>query len=201
MIPLFLSFSNRTGKLDPEEFGSWYSDHRADFIKSCSIGTYNYQLALVPADLKLIQLVKNGIVSKEDLENFRNENENTLDFILRIEIPENGNVEFLKYPGNNTLTYEERLKYYAFELQKNIKLINTDGQELSCEDYLFERSYGIQPAGTIRFSFDSKNLKNEFKVVVNDSGFDSNSMEFIFDATLIKKTPKLKYSKLWNIKK
>jgi hypothetical protein len=186
--------------LEPEDYKTWFGKNKNTFVKSQQVEEYKYDLMLVPTEMKLLNYARTTKVSKEEVKTFLKSFENFLDFSLKIEIPENGNIEFLKYPGSNGKTYEERLKHYAFSLQSTIILKTEDGKEYTCKDYVFERSFDIQPSATISFGFDRPKDLKDFQIIIHDTGFKDLTVNFPYEIKNIDKSPKLKYSKIWNKK-
>lgn len=201
IITLLVSFGNFQSivlSLSPVEYQNWYGKNKENFVQSQVVDVYKYDLMLIPTDLKLLNYTNNNKLSQAEVKEFLKIHENSIEFSLKIEIPENGTIEFLKYPGSNGKTYDERLKYYAFELQKNIQLKTSNGKTYSCQDYVFERSFDIQPNATMTFSFDRPKDKKNFQVLINDNGFKEVKLVFSFESKKINKSPKLKYSTIWN---
>lgn len=187
-------------KLAPDEYRTWIMNNKNLFMKSEMVEEFYYQLIYIPTELKLLNYAKSTKLTKKEVETFVKTNDTYLEFSLRISIPENGSVEFLKYTSENGMSYEDKLKHYSFDLKKNIVLVTEDGKKINCSDYVFERSFDIQPSGTITLSFIKPDKLINFEVIVIDKGFKDLTIKFPFEEKMIKKRPTLKYSTLWSTK-
>ncbi|MBI1838659.1 MAG: hypothetical protein HYR91_15450 [Flavobacteriia bacterium] len=193
-----LTFEKETYfRVEPVKYTQWFTSHKGDFIRTVTIGKFTYEIMLIPMEIKLLNYAKSNKLSKKEVEDFISEHEKSYEFSLRIQIPENGTKEFLKYEGGNGKSYDEKLKYYSFDLKNTIKLFSKNGQQSQCEEYIFERNFDIQPSATISFSMQKPEKNTDFTIEINDTGFIENKVLFAFESQKINNRPKLKYSKIW----
>lgn len=193
-----LTFVKKTCfRLEPAKYTEWFTIHKGEFIRTVTVGKFTYEIMLVPMEIKLLQYAKSNKLTKKEIETFISEYENSYAFSLRIQIPENGTKEFLKYECGNGKSYDEKLKYYSFDLKNTIKLYSKNGQQSQCEEYNFERNFDLQPAATINFLLQKPEKNTDFTIEINDTGFIENKVVFAFESKKINNRPKLKYSKIW----
>jgi hypothetical protein len=182
------------GKLTPQKFVAYVAQNEAKISKKQESNGVVYELKYVPTDLLFLNYMKGNKYTKKEYATFQKENLGTSTFQFRISIPQNGSIEFLKHPIQNGKSYEERVKYYSFELQKDIFLTDSDGNKYGCTGYVFERNFGIQPYGIIHLVFPIDILKKQVTVSINDNGIATNQVQFDF-AKKDLQFPKMKYTK------
>jgi hypothetical protein len=182
------------GKLTPQKFVAYVAQNEAKISKKQASNGVVYELKYVPTDLLFLNYMKGNKYTKKEYTTFQKENQGTSTFQFRISTPQNGSIEFLKHPIQNGKSYEERVKYYSFELQKDILLTDSDGNKYACTGYVFERNFGIQPYGIIHLVFPIDVSKKQVRVSINDNGIASNQVQFDF-AKKDLQFPKMKYTK------
>lgn len=190
----FASEMSFGGKLTPQKFVAYVAQNEAKISKKQASNGVVYELKYVPTDLLFLNYMKGNKYTKKEYATFQKENQGTSTFQFRISTPQNGSIEFLKHPVQNGKSYEERVKYYSFELQKDIFLIDSDGNKYACTGYVFERNFGIQPYGIIHLVFPIDVSKKQVTVSINDNGIATNQLQFEF-AKKDLQFPKMKYTK------
>lgn len=194
---LLYSFTSKMsfgGKLTPQKFVAYVAQNEAKISKKQESNGVAYELKYVPTDLLFLNYMKGNKYTKKEYTTFQKENLGTSTFQFRISTPQNGSIEFLKHPIQNGKSYEERVKYYSFELQKDIFLTDSDGNKYACTGYVFERNFGIQPYGIIHLVFPIDVSKKQVTVSINDNGIATNQLQFEF-AKKDLQFPKMKYTK------
>ena len=112
-------------------------------------------------------------------------------FDLKIQLI-NGEGELLKHQLANKEAYENRVRYFAFEMQKDIQLV--DGKDtLPCLLYHFERTYDVAPFCTILLGFNEnkKNIHKPKTLLVYDKIFNKGLQKFTFKENKLQTLPKL----------
>ena len=182
--------------VEPSQFVKAFMEIEGEFSQTEIDGIVHYHLKLIPAELRVISSVKKGVFDEQMAEEFLTRSKARLDFILQIQIPENGHQEFLKFESD-TISYEEKVEYYAFDFQENIKVI-IDGDVTSrVSDYIFERNYGSSPKGTFSFSIPYEIGDKNIEIKIDDKVYGSKENTFSFETKSIKKLPRLKKVKKW----
>ncbi|HZK64304.1 MAG TPA: hypothetical protein VFC34_09170 [Puia sp.] len=101
--------------------------------------------------------------------------------------------ELLKYKAGNSYEYDRRVKYFAFEMQKDIRLL--DGTDtLPCALFHFERTYDVAPYSTFLLGFTpGKDARSEEKTLIfYDRTFGKGTVKFTFRNIELTNIPKLK---------
>ncbi len=113
-------------------------------------------------------------------------------FDLKISLNE-GSGELLKYKLSSPQQYSERVNYFAFGLQKDIVLVESN-DTLPCALYHFERAYDAIPSSTFLLGFSlDKNKQSESKtIIIYDRTFNKGMIKIAFDKHNLQKIPKLK---------
>lgn len=169
-MTLNTSFQKCIG-VSPEEYLEAYRNHKSIFQKTVESEDFNYQLTFVPSEVRYIHLWKNNIVDSETLGNYLEEHKNYVEFNLLIDV-DGFNDAFLQYQSDSS-TYDERLQYYAFEMQNDIKL-NADGKVIECAEYVFERNFGMDNKAHIKLGFAVPKYK-QLKVEIDNRYSDKSA--------------------------
>ncbi len=192
---LMLSFIEPTS-VNPEAYISAYKQNISSFRKYFSDTKLNYMISLVPKELTLISQYKRGLLNKEAVNEILKNNSNEIDFILELELPENGNRAFLKFPSDR-LDYEERLKYYAFSFLDDIKVFNENKEDLYINAYNFERNFGASPKATFTFSITPNKRNKKIMLQINDQVYGHSLVHFEFNMKQLQSLPRLKNATKW----
>lgn len=111
---------------------------------------------------------------------------------LRITMNE-GQGELLKYKLSSIQQYNERVNYFAFNMENDIRLV--DGNDtLTCGLYHFERAYDVSPTAVVLLAF-AKNKNSDKKdktLVIYDRTYNKGMLKFKFRANVLTNKPKLK---------
>ncbi|MCU0359447.1 MAG: hypothetical protein MUF75_01820 [Bacteroidia bacterium] len=172
---------------DPEDLVSYVEGNSEVYIRSKTVGDVNYLCRLKPIEYILAKEIKSKEgkkVTKEDIEDLQY-------FDLRIEIEEFG-MEFLKYELESPEHYKQRVAYSAFEMQKDIYLV--DGMDtLPCVMFHFERSFDVTPFGHFSIAFENSGNRRftEKQIVFTDRLFNNGTIKFLFQSEDFTKAPVL----------
>ena len=112
---------------------------------------------------------------------------------LKIELKD-GQGEFLKYKlASSNEDYEKRVKYCAFDMQKDIKLL-AGNDSMPCTLFHFERAYDLAPYGIFLLGFPLSKIGSdkEAAIVIQDKLFNKGILKFTFSESELKNLPKLK---------
>lgn len=194
LICSFLVERDNNVSLSPQKFIAYVAQNENKLSKKVEQNSIVYELKYIPTDLLYLTYMKGRNYTKGELKSFQRENHASSSFQLRISTPQNGSIEFLKHPNQNGKSYEERVKFYSFELQQHIHLTDEKGNDYACTGYTFERNYGLQPYGVIHLVFPVNILKKKVFISVHDTGISDNQIQFDFSKTDLQ-VPTMKYTK------
>lgn len=177
---------------EPTDLISWVEDPKNGLRQEKKIEEIKYSIQLKPAEYVLCkEYGKENFKNNDSLQNeLKNISESQF-YSLRVLI-EGFSGEFLKYNMSITDSYEERVKYFAFNMQKDLKLIQ-GGDTLSCSMFHFERTYNMAPYGNFMIGFPNpkKETAEDRTFIFQDKYFGTGDIKFFFSAEKIKNSPKL----------
>lgn len=162
------------------------------FEKKIEFKEFQYNIRYTPALLKMHLYNKRHPMTKDEKAQFLAEHEASVDFVLSLAIPSQGQKEFLKYDGVPSFSYEDRLKYFSFEFKKDIKLVLDQKDTIPCTDFHFERGYNVSPDGKMTLAFTTPQKFKEMKLLFNDRCFARQELSVTFTKQDIKEIKKLR---------
>ena len=173
-------------ELKPSEYVSWVKTNLQQELHSNNI---SYQLLYKPIDYEICQELRTDDIEQSVYKTFYSELEGNSYFLFKIKHDRHD--EF--FLEENDLSYEERVKYFSFNFQNDIKLVTSKGDSLSCGMYLFERNYGTSPYTSILFGFGipDQELEKGFSIVMNDKMYQQNWNTFLYQKELVLNIPNL----------
>lgn len=182
--------------VDPEGYISAYNNNKSSFQKTVVDNEINYTLSFIPDDLRVIQQYRKGQIDQNEVEKRLKHKETTLEFLLEIEIPENGIQEFLKYPADS-IPYESRVEYFAFGFGKDITVNFDKSTDQPITGYTFERNFGASPKGAISFYVNVPDKTKNVTIQFMDQVYGTQSQKIVFELNDIKALPQLKKVTKW----
>lgn len=99
--------------------------------------------------------------------------------------------ELLKYKITSQDEYDKRVKYFAFQMQQDIQLIEGN-DTLSCELFHFERAYDLSPSAVFLLAFPKTTYAGDKTLVVYDRIFNKGYIKFNFNNSQLQNLPKIK---------
>ena len=178
-------------EMTPAEYIHWFKSSENHLRKSETIGDLRYTLEYRSPELLALQQLQSENITQNDLDSAMKDMEGLVQFRLEIEVPSTG-IEFMKHDLQDKADYEPRVKYFAFEMQKDISIINGTGDTLPCSMYHFERSYGVSPASVFLLGFSGINLNKDLEIIVTEKVFAKKEIRFVFNPKELKNIPQLK---------
>lgn len=179
-----------TEVLQPGDYISWMETEDNGFIKSKTIENLEYKIQYKPTTYVA---VKNA---KGDADVFSKEMKELGDlqyFTFQIKAL-TGQQSPLKYNLRTEEEYYERIKYFSFDIQRDLKIIEGN-DTLNCVLSLFERTYNISPTSTFSLAFEkSKSTEVEFdkEFLYRDRVFNAGPIRLQIEEEDIKDIPELK---------
>lgn len=193
---LLSSIQHSKGRVEPDVYLKEYQENRENFIRRKTIDNVRYSVQVVPNALKLIHLDKRGVVTSENISEFNQETENTLEFLFQIDLLDYRE-EFLTYPLDNSMNYTERLEYFSFNMKDDISILLDGKYTLKCQDYVFERNFGSSPKASITIGFNLPKKYKTLKLIISDKVFNNDNIQFEFSSNQLNILPKLKKYNKW----
>ena len=181
------------GGVDPTEFKQFVRKNEYKFRSEKSQGNVNYSLKYVPEELKTIGAFYNGEISQKEADQLLLKGKNQLTLLLELQSTEQGNSDFLKaFP--DSIPFEKRVKYYAFEFQEDIAIRDQYSQILPVKSYHFERDFGLSGKGSFVLIVNTNKKVEELNVQLKNKLVGNEEIQLNLSVPSL---PKLKQSKKW----
>jgi len=102
------------------------------------------------------------------------------------------NDEFFKMDNPQPEVYEERVKYYSFGIQNDIKAVVNKKDTLDCTFLHFERSFGVSPVSKFLIGFPAIAKGDDVIIIIKDRIFSETPLIYEFSAGELRNVPQLK---------
>lgn len=181
-----------TRELLPGEYVQWVQDKENGLNKEKVVEDIIYTLQYKPQPYMVCVSERTDDLQDSVLRAKQEELGDVEYFELRIGL-KSGQGELLKHGITSAGDYEKRVKYFAFEMQKDIKFV-MGNDTLPCEMYHFERAYDIVPFSSfiIGFPRPKENGLQDMTFIVHDRIFQKGIIKFRFTRKELYNIPKLK---------
>ena len=154
---------------------NWESNRITQFINDI-----NYSATEVPLNYYLLKNL-DGNIAKVDSVSTLNQRERIIEF----EFQHVENSDLLQSQHTN-LNYEDAIKYIAFKLEKDFKVITSSNDTIPCIGAHFERNFKVAPYKKLILYFNNINPNESLKLVYNDYLFNNGVLKFNFQEKPIK---------------
>lgn len=167
-------------------------------VKEKTIGDFSFTLSYEPWESLIIK--DNSItISKEEFEKDLQGRSKMLYFTLKINNTKFTHKELLLFNLSSQEEYTDRLNYYSFKIQNDLKL-TIGNEEIPCGMAHFERTFGLSPGLTISLAFPisesiskqitEKKLKESLRFSFDEKVFNNGMIQFSFHPNNINSVPK-----------
>jgi len=178
-------------ELNPPEYVVWCQNKENRLKKQKEMQDIIFTLQYRPAEYVLCMEQKPQTISKNDLQKQLKELEGSEYFDFSIGLS-SGQGELLKYNVSSTNEYTSRLNYFAFDMQRDLKLLDGD-DTLSCTLFHFERAYDVAPYSVFLVAFPkTKNTTSTKTFLYPDKIFGKGMIKFTYTKEDLSQIPKLK---------
>lgn len=141
-------------------------------ISQRKMGDFVFAARAVTPEEKILQEHTSKVTTQEKLDSLLRDYNGLLYVDFSIDT-DNFNHELLRYDLKSQAQYQERVRYFSFDFQQNIKL-QACGQDFPCKLYHFERNFGVKSGLNFSMGFEIPETcsTNQLKLVVDDFIFD-----------------------------
>ena len=179
-----------SGSLVPLDFVSWVKDGHHGLNKEKTIGDIRFAAQYKPLEYVICMeerteqvedsLVKRKVAELKDMQ--------YIDFKIALT---NSEGELLKYNLSSLSQYEERVNYFSYKMQNDIKLV--EGKDtLDCALFHFERAYDVAPYSVFVLGFPLGKGNAETKTLVyHDNMFKKGIIKLEFEKGDLNTIPNL----------
>jgi hypothetical protein len=157
-------------KLSVADFKAWVEDKENGLRVEKTIGEFTYTLQSKPLEYVALLDLEKDKVSKPELTE-KMEEFSGMDYFT-FQISTDSQQELLKKNLETTNDYYNRINYFSFEMQKDLKLIE-GSDTVNCELFHFERVYGLAPYARFVLGFPKSQSGQEKTFYYNEKIFGS----------------------------
>lgn len=173
----------------PTDFINWINNE-SRFKKFIEKSNLRFELNYLPKEYFVIQELRSDEITQAQSDSIAKLYEDLIYFKLVV-TNLSGSGEFLKIDKPDAHTYEERIKYYSFGWQNDIKMF-TNNDSSSCAMLHFERSYDINNQSTMLLAFPKISIEKDIRIIIRDSVFVKEKIEFKYKKEDLNNLPQLK---------
>lgn len=180
-------------ELKPREFVDWIKDEKNGFYRSKIINDIRFSVLYKPIPYIICMEERKDEIYDSIYQYKQSTLQDLVYFTLEISSVNQQAGELLKYNLSTSEEYQNRINYYAFEISKDIKLVQ-DNNEINCAMSHFERTFDVAPIARIMVAFDKKALDSSknFVFKYTDSIFEKGIIKITFSGDQLNTLPKLK---------
>ncbi len=177
--------------LSVKDYIMWMQDLKNGFRKEKNMGDLNFILQYKPYEYIICMEEREEKIYDTLLKSRINDLSGIQYYDLKILLNEKEG-ELLKYNLSSNDEYEKRIKYFAYEMQNDIELVEGN-DTLPCILYHFERTYDVAPYCTVLVGFNKKEGDSEKQrtFLFHDKTFNKGLLKFTFKENRLKNLPKL----------
>jgi hypothetical protein len=177
--------------LEKEDYITWCQNKENPLQKKKEIEDITFSLKYKPAEFVACMEQASGKADTNNLKVNVAELDGLDYYDFKIQIT-SGQGELLKYKVESSSDYINRVNYFAFDMEKDIKIV--DGKDtLSCALFHFERAYDVIPYATFVLAFPkSKSPVSEKTFIYQDRVFNKGVIKFTYTLEDLSQIPKLK---------
>lgn len=181
----------------PDKYITEFKKKSALLTISNSTELVSYTLHYFPIELQAIRSYRQSKNASKEVESELNAAKKQYQFLLELNIPQNGPNEFLSYSDSGKNTYEQRLKYFSFQFGKDIQYLSKDNMWLPVESFQFERNFGMTNKGSFLFEIPKENIGETLKISIASKIYTHTALEFTFSKKTLNSLPQLKKVSKW----
>jgi hypothetical protein len=181
----------------PDKYITEFKKKSALLTLSNSTELVSYTLHYFPIELQVIHSYRQSKNASKEVESELNAAKKQYQFLLELNIPQNGSKEFLSFSDGGKNNYEQRLKYFSFQFGKDIQYLSKDNMWLPVESFQFERNFGMTNKGSFLFEIPKENIGETLKISIASKIYTHTALEFTFSKKTLNSLPQLKKVSKW----
>jgi hypothetical protein len=182
--------STAAEELQPAEYVKWCRDPENRLLKKKELEELTFSLQSKPAEYVVCMEQQKNQIPEATLQEGLKELEGLDYYDFKIEVT-SGMGELLKHNVHSTEEYNNRVSYFAFDMQKDIKMIE-GADTLDCALFHFERAYDVAPYAVFLLGFPKGKSASEKVFFYQDKVFNKGIIKFTYSPDELTRIPKLK---------
>ncbi|MDB5258014.1 MAG: hypothetical protein JWM14_2709 [Chitinophagaceae bacterium] len=171
-------FSSSGSSLQPYEYVSYIDQEDNGLHVNKQFEELHFEVTYKPTDYLVVKELKQKEILPADYATVRQDYKDMHYFLLSIKNT-SSETDVLKYKISTQAAYSERLKYFAFGMERDLRLVEgTD--TIPCSMVLYERNYGIsrQANFMIAFPVTDTSAVHDKTILFEDKIFGMGMLKF-----------------------
>lgn len=144
------------------------------------INDINYTATEVPLEYYLLINNSNDFIKADSLYQI-----NSKERIIEMQFQHVDEVDLL-LEDYTRKSYEDAVKYMAFYMEKDFRVVTSSNDTISCSGVNFERNFKVAPFKRILLYFNNINPNDQIKLIYQDYLFGNGIIKFDFNETPLK---------------
>lgn len=181
ILGVFIAFYSCKGK--PSDNNYKYFNYGVYDWKSKQVTQYydaiSYKATEVPLEYYLLKQIGNDSKLVDSISK-----ENSRERIVEFQFQHQDQKDLLLQEFTNK-SYEDAVKYMAFTIEKDFKVVTETNDTISCSGVHFERNFKVAPYKKLLLYFNHIDQKDNIKLIYNDQLFGNGLINFSFKETPI----------------
>src|SRR6185437_11027528 len=175
--------------LEKQDYIDWCRKKENPLKKTKELQDITFSLKYKPAEYVACMEESSGKANTNDVKKNAEDIDGLDYYDFKIQIT-SGQGELLKYQVASMSDYDSRVNYFAFGMEKDIKMI--DGSDtLGCVLFHFERAYDVIPYATFLLAFPKgKSPLAERTFIYEDKVFNKGIIKFTYTTEDLSQIPK-----------
>ncbi len=187
---LIFSLSCKNEGISSSEYIKWVENEGNGLNVSKRYGNYNIMAQYKPIPYQALRQSKIAKPSKNKFKNQLKELEGLDYFNLVISLNTNTG-DVLKEQIESEQDYYNRIKYFSFDIQKDLSLTDGSGKTKPCVFSHFERNYGLASSITILMAFEADNQETDKTILYKDKVLGLGTVKLLISKSAIEQIPEL----------
>lgn len=177
--------------LSPSAFVQWVHKQENKLVQTHHAGDLHFIATYLPTDYMACNHLQAESIDSKTMQEARSGFADMEFYRFRIQV--DGAQTPAHYQVPSLADYQQRIAYFAYDMQNQLYLQNADGLRVSCDYYVFERSYNMAPYHTflIGFSKTPGTESDTWQLVLEDQLYGQGRLTFAWDRNDIQAIPKV----------
>ena len=152
VVVLLFSACSQHHELSATDYVQWATSEDSGLVQEKQVGDYAFELRALPPELLVLRDHGPEAASQAEWPAWIEERSRAQYFQFRISTPD-AQQPVLKHQVAGQSEYDERVKYFSFDMQRQLYLLN-GADTLKCKLFHFERSYDLAPFSNFLLAFE-----------------------------------------------
>ena len=191
-ISLLLLVSCQSKTFDTkQELLEYIKDPDNGYYQTKTINGVTFSLLYKPTDLLVSQEISDNPTRKE-IDSLRGIYGKYAYYNLSMS---KNNKELLSHKAGNRQDFGKLVNTLAFDLERNIFLLNQKKDTIHLSDYIYPRKYGMTNSTSLLLAYSKKEIdaSEQINFLIKDLGFNTGDIKFKHTGKIIKIQPEISF--------